>query len=483
MSTDNAIANRLIQIEQLVHQKTGQSLTNLQRLVLDECLQPGKKTYDAIAKENNYSSSYIQQRVAPDLWYLMSEIVDTKVTKSNCRSVLFGFVDRLQSDGPQPAQTQTASNSPSLESLSVAVRAVQSDTDVSATAQELISTSVLEFPSGSVPIGSPYYIQRDPHELQCYQIITQPGALIRIKAPRQMGKTSLMTRIVYKVKDYPSIVLNFQQTEQSVLTDIEKLLRWICANITRQLKLPSAIDDYWDEDVGSKMSCTLYLEEYILEEIDTPIILVLEESSELFDYEEIAREFFGMLRTWHEYTKHNETWKKLRLILIQSTETYVQLNVNQSPFNVGFEVSLFPFSISLVKTLAERNGISLNERCAQQLMFSLRGHPYMVRLAFYYLASGSIDWDTLISTASTNESIFKHHLQRHLWQLQQYPQLREAFSMVLDADGSVRIGLEESFKLHSMGLITLEGNQVQVSCDLYRQYFQTHLVLNTVASV
>ncbi|MEL6552081.1 MAG: AAA-like domain-containing protein [Cyanobacteria bacterium J06621_11] len=470
MSIDDTSANRLNQIEQLVHHKTGQSLTNLQRLVLGECLQPGKKTYDAIAKENNYSGSYIQQRVAPDLWYLMSEIAGTKVTKSNCRSVLFGFIDRTQA-----AQAQTRTTSRQIPTAPNAHSHTPTHTPPSPNPSPL-----LEFPTESVPMGSPYYIQRNPHELQCYQIITQPGALIRIKAPRQMGKTSLMTRIVANAKDYPSVILNFQQTEQSILTDVEKLLRWICANITRQLKLPSVIDDYWDEDIGSKMSCTLYLEEYILEEIDMPIILVLEESSELFEHESVARESFGMLRTWHEYTKHNEAWKKLRLILIQSTETYVQLNVNQSPFNVGFEVALSPFSTAQVKTLAERNGITLDEARCEQLMSLLAGHPYMVRLAFYYLASGNISWDDLMASASTDESIFKHHLQRHLWQLQQYPNLCEAFKVVLAQRELVRIGQEESFKLHSMGLVTLSGNQVKISCDLYYQYLREHLVLNTV---
>ncbi|MFP4120191.1 AAA-like domain-containing protein [Coleofasciculus sp.] len=40
--------------------------------------------------------------------------------------------------------------------------------------------------------------------------------------------------------------------------------------LTRQLKLKSRLNDYWDEDLGSKMSCALYIREYILAEIDNP---------------------------------------------------------------------------------------------------------------------------------------------------------------------------------------------------------------------
>ncbi|MEM6452748.1 MAG: AAA-like domain-containing protein [Cyanobacteria bacterium P01_D01_bin.105] len=474
MPTDDANADYLNLIDQLVHQKTGQSLTNIQQLVLSECLQPHKITYEAIAHKNNYSSSYIQQRVAPDLWYLMSEIIGKKVNKANCRSVLFGYLDNLSL--PEAAQTVSQKNK---RPQTVAQNTVSEKNLCSSTSAD---KTVLEFPTESVPIGSPFYIQRDPQETCCHQLIREPGALVRIKAPRQMGKTSLVNRIVNKAKDYPAIILNFQQTEQSILKDLDKLLRWICANITRTLKLPSALDDFWDEDIGSKMSCTIYLEEYILEEISTPVILVLEESSELFEQEAVTKEFFGMLRTWYEYTKHNETWKKLRLILVQSTETYVQLNVNQSPFNVGFEVALKPFDRAQVDTLAERNSISLTAQQSEQLMVLLGGHPYLVRLAFYYLASESIGWEALIVSASKDNGIFKHHLQRHLWQLQQHTALALALKEVLATSEPVKIAQDKGFKLHSMGLVRLDGHQVQISCELYRSYFSEYLIETKTAA-
>jgi hypothetical protein len=49
---------------------------------------------------------------------------------------------------------------------------------------------------GEVPLDSPFYVERPPIERLCYETIVQPGALIRIKAPKQMGKTSLMLRIL-----------------------------------------------------------------------------------------------------------------------------------------------------------------------------------------------------------------------------------------------------------------------------------------------
>ena len=256
---------------------------------------------------------------------------------------------------------------------------------------------------------------------------------------------------------------------------MDKLLRWLCANISRQLKLPAVLDEYWDEDIGSKMSCTFYLEEYILDKIDTPIILALEEGSELFEYESISKEFFSMLRTWHEYTKHQEIWQKLRLILVQSTESYVPLNVNQSPFNVGMEVALLPFTHTQVRILGERSGLTFDDSICTQLMSLLAGHPHLIRLAFYHLAQGTINWHDLFTTAGNDEGIFSHHLHRHLWNLQKNADLCIAFRQVLNESGSVKVPQNQGFKLHSMGLVTLNQNQVQISCDLYQQYFSEHL--------
>jgi transcriptional regulator with XRE-family HTH domain len=53
---------------------------------------------------------------------------------------------------------------------------------------------------GQVPLNSPFYVERPPIEWLCYETILQPGALIRIKAPKQMGKTSLMAKILASAK-------------------------------------------------------------------------------------------------------------------------------------------------------------------------------------------------------------------------------------------------------------------------------------------
>ncbi|NET62501.1 MAG: protein kinase, partial [Symploca sp. SIO2E6] len=61
-----------------------------------------------------------------------------------------------------------------------------------------VQPTTLEQPEGQVSLDSPFYIERPPIEPDCYETIVQPAALIRVKAPRQMGKSSLMSRILHQ---------------------------------------------------------------------------------------------------------------------------------------------------------------------------------------------------------------------------------------------------------------------------------------------
>lgn len=54
----------------------------------------------------------------------------------------------------------------------------------------------LPCPDSPLSLDSAFYVERPPIEIIAYQQITQPGSVMRIKAPRKMGKSSLMLRLI-----------------------------------------------------------------------------------------------------------------------------------------------------------------------------------------------------------------------------------------------------------------------------------------------
>ena len=338
----------------------------------------------------------------------------------------------------------------------------------------------LEFPSGPVPINSRFYINRPPIEELSYQEISKPGSVIGIKAPRKMGKSSLLIRIIAHATQvgYKTVSLDFQEADDAVFSSLNKFLRWFCANISRQLNLKPMLDDYWDEDMGSKVSCTIYLEGYLLEQINTPLVLALNEVNRVFEHPNIAQDFLPLLRFWHEQAKQVEIFQKLRLVVVHSTEIYIPLRLNQSPFNVGLPIKLPQLSLRQVQDLALRHGLDWadGEVGAQRLVplvEMLGGHPYLVRVALYHLCQEEVTLEQLLQEAPTQSGIFSNHLRSHLAKLAEEPKLLNALKQLIIAKGSVRLEPLLAHKLDSMGLVKLEGDECNVSCELYRRYFES----------
>lgn len=336
-----------------------------------------------------------------------------------------------------------------------------------------------ELPGGQVDLASQFYTERPPIERKCYEAIVKPGALIRVKAPRQMGKTSLMSRILRQAEasDMAIVPLSFQLADSTVFSDLDRFLKWFCLSVGRRLKMPNRLKELWDDDFyGSKDNCTIYFEEYLLPESKKPIVLGLDEVDMVFQHEEVASDFFGLLRAWHESGKTTNLWKKLNMVIVHSTEVYVAaLNINQSPFNVGLPIELPEFTSEQVQALAVRHGLDWQITEVEQLMRMIGGHPYLVRVALYSIARGETDLFQVLKVSPTESGPYGDHLRRLLWNLEQRPDLMSAMRTVINASRLVRLDSLKAFQLNSLGLVNLEGNDVTPRCELYRQYFNDRL--------
>lgn len=334
----------------------------------------------------------------------------------------------------------------------------------------------LEEPDGQVGLDSPFYMERSPIESDCFEAVIAAGALIRIKAPRQMGKSSLLSRILVHAQQqgYKSVHLYFQQADGEVFADLDRFLQWFCASIASELDLDNKLDECWTGVLGSKNKCSKYFQRYLLTEITVPLVLGLDEVDLMFQYPAIATDFFGLLRAWHEKSKNEEIWKRLRLVIVHSKEVYIPLNINQSPFNVGLPIELPELTQTQVKDLVRRHELIWSQAQVEQLMALVGGHPYLVRQALYQIARGRITLEQL-QIAQTEVGIYGDHLRRHLANLEEDRELVNIYKQIVAADTPMRIETALAFKLHSMGLVKFQGNEVMPMCNLYRQYFREWL--------
>lgn len=330
-----------------------------------------------------------------------------------------------------------------------------------------------------IPELEPFYVERPPSERLCYEVIlAASSALLRIKAPRRMGKTWLMSQVLNQAAnhDYRTVAFNLREAVDANYTNLDQFLRFFCTNISSYQGLPNRVDEHWDTELGNeKVKCRTYFEKYLLAS-EHPLVLALDELDRVYPYPAIAEHFLGMLRTWNEWAANQNIWKRLRLIVVYK-ETYpYQLSHHQSPFNVGRLIELPEFTQEQVRELVQIYDLSWDEAQVGQLMDIVSGLPNLVHQAISHLKNHqNTTLEELLAKAHTFEGIYSEHLQGLLLNLKQQPELITAFRQVITVTSPVQLDWEQASKLHSMGLVSLQGNQIAPSCKLYRQFFPEQL--------
>jgi AAA-like domain len=405
-------------------------------------------TYRDIAEQLGYDSSYIRLMGA-QLWQLLSARLGQKVTKSNFQPILMNHLNKAQKSSQTPING---------------------------------SNHISEIEIEIEPWVLRRYVERFPIEAQCYEAIVQEGALIRIKAPQEMGKTLLASQILHHAQQHSIIpvILSLRLADTETFSGLDKFLQWFCLNVGDQLNIPNQLSSDWEPCFSSSYNCTNYIERVILPSTDQAIAIVLDDVDILFKYPKLATDFFGMLRAWCEKAKHvnasSRVWRRCRFIVVHSTEVYIPLNKHQSPFNIGLSIELPAFNATQVGILAEKFDLTLDPLDILKLMDWIGGKPKLMTVVFSWIAHQRTTFAEIFNDPIQSTSLFQEHLRSQYRKLQRYADLESKFRDVVWSDESVELASVQGFQLESLGLVSLEtGMRARPSCRLYRQYFRQML--------
>lgn len=453
----------------------GRSLSDIELIVLRGAWD--RLEYDQIAAQNQYSTSYVSNDIAPKLWKSLTNVLGEKVRKSNFKAALKRFWEKTNS-----ADT---SSSLQFEMLNMHTALAQDKVRQSNLGGKFQIIDRVESPQNSIlsyldVIPNESYITRPPVESNCYNALLKPGALLQIKAPNQMGKTLLVNYLLYQLKfhNYRTVYISLKLIDRyRHLVDLNQFLRWFCLNINRELGIAGQLEEYWDVyGLGAKVSCTSYFEQYLLTYSNSPLVLCLDDIDFLFPYPEIYEDFLGLLRSWYEKTRSRRIWKKFRLVIVHATDVYIRLTLHQSPFNVGVSISLPEFTLKQAQAFAKEYQLEGTIEQVGPLLEWVGGHPYLLKLAFAELVHRpSNDVADLLAELPTNSGIYGSHLQELLLNLGKDPALAIALQQVVRAQNGVLLKPIVAYKLQSMGLISLTGNVARSRCRLYSHYFAEQL--------
>ena len=336
--------------------------------------------------------------------------------------------------------------------------------------------SDLGSPEGTMPHQSPFYVERESDREAMEAVCKPNGVTITIKGPRQMGKSSLLNRVMVEGcgRGMHSAFIDFQMIEGEAIENPDLFYRQFCSTLAWEFDLEDRTEEIWGAPLGPVQKTTNYVLRHILKAIpDEPILLAMDEVERMFA-SPFRSDFFSMLRSWHNRRAQGGDWTRLNLALVTSTEPYQFIaDLNQSPFNVGMVIELSDFSPEQVAELSQRHGEPLQDTELDKLTALLGGHPYLTRKALYLLAGGRITFTDLLATACEDDGPFGDHLRNHLFRMSDHDELKAG---LMGAIKHQRIADEHVFfRLRGAGLVRRVGNEELPRNPLYAEYFGKRL--------
>ena len=330
---------------------------------------------------------------------------------------------------------------------------------------------------GALPLDSPFYIERDV-DAKVHIAIQANDSVVLVKGARQTGKTSLLARVLERLRshDQKALTTDMQKLTVEKYAEIDIFLRALARQIAESLELNINVEKGWE----SRRSASNNFERFLRRALSTQgkrIVWCIDEADRLFP-RPYSTEFFSLLRAWHNERALDPDSALLRLTVVIAYATEAHLFIadsNQSPFNVGTKFELQDFTHEQTIDLNARYGYPTDEPGASELEALLGGHPHLIQRAFYELVTRQCSPTELGRIAADEDGPFAEHLRHLLLTLGRCPDLLQSVRSMLD--GSVTMSTDHFYRLRAFGILAGDRARNAVPrCKLYREFLCRHLM-------
>lgn len=334
-----------------------------------------------------------------------------------------------------------------------------------------VDLSGVAAPGGSIRPDDPFYIESEA-DAEVLDTARRLEETVVIKAPRQMGKSSLLKRYLSACRRAGKMIvlIDLSLFSDQDLADYPTFLSLLASELLDRLDLDAPARP----NVRGQPDMTRFVERKILQAVPDNVVLAFDEVDRVLG-KPYQSGFFSMLRHWHERRTDGAgtAFARLELALVISTEPYLLIaDALRSPFNVRAPIELHPFNVEECRELNRRHHDLLGDEQVQRLTELLNGHRYLTRLAYYRLTRPKpIDFATLLRDAASDDGPFGDHLRTLLARIKQHPgqDLLSALRQVI-AHGTAPND-DAYYRLKGAGLVRRENDRIVPANGLYARFF------------
>ncbi|MBN2004038.1 MAG: AAA-like domain-containing protein [Anaerolineae bacterium] len=235
---------------------------------------------------------------------------------------------------------------------------------------------------GTVQAGGGIYISRPADEELLRHCLA--GDFCYVFTARQMGKSSLMVHTAQQLADKQVCAARIDLTDIGTNVSSDQWYLGMIYTIVNQLGLDVDYAAWWEkyEHLGETQRFGLFLRQIVLQTIDKPIVIFIDEIDTTLSLKFSADDFFATIRAIYNARATDAVCKRLTFVLLGVAHpTALMQDSKRTPFNIGVKIDLTDFTLSEAKLLASGLKIPPDEveRAMRWILYWTNGHPYLTQ--------------------------------------------------------------------------------------------------------